>query len=517
VTAEPVLNSTPNAAPSWRAVVDVLLVWLVLAGDGAWPIPDVNEAHYLTKARHFWEPDWIANDLFLNSRDSHVVFFTTFGGLAHVLPLPTAALVGRLLQWLCLAWGWRRLSYAVAPRFGLAALTAAGAVALGERGHMAGEWIVGGFEAKAFAYALVFSALADLIAGRWNRALGQLGAATALHVLVGGWSLAAVGAAWLALGRPRPSLRSMAPGLIVAASFAAIGLVPALALQRGVDVATRALADQIYVFARLGHHLVPQQFAPEFVARHLVLWGLWIAACYARPAGPLGLVRRFVAAAGLIAGVGLVIAFAFPEPSARGAALLRFYWFRLSDVAPALGLALELGAAALSATRTTRRFAYAALAVVGVLHLGAVQVERWQAPLGRGERLAYPENLAPWRDVCAWIRTHTPREALFLTPRQFYTFKWYAERADVAIWKDIPQDAAGIVAWQQRLEAIYGAEHSWFNFMPLDRVKSLARRYDIDYLVAYREPSLALPVAYSNNDFVVYELNAAVRENASSP
>ena len=33
------------------------------------PPPDVNETHYLPKAKHYWNPDWCGPDVFLDSAD----------------------------------------------------------------------------------------------------------------------------------------------------------------------------------------------------------------------------------------------------------------------------------------------------------------------------------------------------------------------------------------------------------------------------------------------------------------
>lgn len=505
----PVADARPTR-PWLRAVVDVLLVWLVFAADGTWPIPDVNEAHYLTKAKHFWNPEWCSRDLFLESTDSHVAFYWTFGYLTHVMPLPTAALIGRLLQWGLLAWGWRRLSYALVPKFGWAALTGAAMVAFVERGNMAGEWVVGGCEAKVVAYVLLFSALADLIRGRWNFALVQLGGATLFHVLAGGWSLVALGFAWLTAGRDRPPLRTLWPGLILGGLLAWGGLMPAIRVMV-VDrefVAPQFNADVVYVYERLSHHLVPERFALEKVLVHLTLWSFWIAlALVQRHDGRLRSLRRMICGSGVVALIGLAIALVLPEPSLLGAKLLRFYWFRLSDVMPAIGAALELGVAAATATSSLRRVAMiAVLLVLGGGSLIGVCIERANMPMGRGENLGYASNLEPWRDVCAWIKNNTPKDALVISPRQFYTFKWYAERADVGTWKDIPQNNFWILLWRINLQELYGAE-AWINFVPLDKLRSYAKTSGASYVVAYREPPLALKAVYQNNDFVVYELN----------
>lgn len=490
------------------AVVDVLLVFVVFAADGAWPVPDVNEAHYLTKAKHFLEPDWCGRDIFLASADSHVVFFATFGYLTQIMSLPAAAWCGRVIQWLLLAWGWRRLSFAVAPKFGWAAITGAAAVAIGERFHMAGEWIVGGCEAKVVAYALVFSGLADLVRGRWNRTLLQFGAASAYHVLVGGWSFVAAGTAWLVAGRDRPVLSKWLPGLVVGGLFALAGLWPAMNLGQGVDAATSIEANRIYVDERLAHHLDPRYLVEHFGSRQFILWASWIAVCFAIPATRgLRRLRHFTLGAGLLALVGLAIGYFVPVESSARASLLRFYWFRLADVMPAIGLSLEAAAFAASSTQSgVRRLLIGVLAAIGAAHLVAVFVERAASPNARSENLAYPDNLESWRDVCHWIRKETPRDALFLTPRPFGTFNWYAERADAGVWKNVPQDARSLVEWRRRLNELYFDGAVWLNYVPLERIRRFARKYDVDYLVTYREPPLALPQVYANNDFVVYSL-----------
>src|SRR5690606_21641392 len=137
--------------------------------------------------------------------------------------------------------------------------------------HMAGEWVIGGYEAKGFAYALVFFATERLIRGRWNAALVLLGAASALHVLVGGWAAVAPGLGWMLSRDERPALRALVPGLIGAVVLAAFGLTPAVLLTRGADPAVVAEANRIYVFERLAHHLWIFDFPPVNIVRHVLL------------------------------------------------------------------------------------------------------------------------------------------------------------------------------------------------------------------------------------------------------
>ena len=65
-------------------VLLIVLVFFVVAGD---PPPHVNEPHYLCRLKHFWNPDWCAGDLFLESTDTQVVFIWTFGWVTRWLSL----------------------------------------------------------------------------------------------------------------------------------------------------------------------------------------------------------------------------------------------------------------------------------------------------------------------------------------------------------------------------------------------------------------------------------------------
>src|SRR5438045_3332981 len=163
----------------------IFLIFFLFAGS---PPPDVGESHYLVKAKHYWQPSWCAGDLFLESHDAHGVFYWTFGWVTRLCSLPATAWTGRIVTWLLLAWSWRRLSWAIAPR-PLASLLSAGLMLFFVRNfHLAGEWVVGGIEAKEFAYVLVFLALEAMARLRWRAALLLAGGAGAFHVLVGGWT-----------------------------------------------------------------------------------------------------------------------------------------------------------------------------------------------------------------------------------------------------------------------------------------------------------------------------------------
>ena len=441
------------------ATVEVALIFLIFFMAGAWPVPDVNESHYLTKARHYWDPQWCANDFFLNTADAHLAFYWTFGWLTKLMPLPAVAWCGRLLTWGLLAWAWQRLSAAIVDRPFYAVFTAALFVTLNERCQMAGEWMIGGVEAKGFAYVLVLLALEAIVRGRWSWAIVLLGGATGLHAVIGGWSSVAAAVAWLT-SRERPRFEQLALPLVAWVVLAAAGIVPALALTWGIDSTTVREANRIYVYERLNHHLLPQAFPTAQVWRHLLLVAALVALAYFAPRDArLGRLRAFVATSVGLAAIGMLIGMWAPVEPDLAASLLRYYWFRLSDVMVPLGAVL-LAAALVVRWQAlgSRSYVVAAVAVLMVagVHFGRTLEARHDDPRPRADVAV--ENVAAWRKVCEWIARETPADACFLVPRLDQTFRWYAGRAEVVSRKDLPQDAAAIVEWWQRMQTVYGAE-----------------------------------------------------------
>ncbi|MFV2070679.1 MAG: DUF6798 domain-containing protein, partial [Pirellulales bacterium] len=528
---------------SWReSSFDVLLILLVFLISAAWPVPDVNEPHYLCKAKHYWNPEWCANDFFLASADAHLVFYWTAGWLTRWLSLPAVAWVGRLVSWTFLAWSWRRLSYSLVPRPLYAALSAALWVTLMTWFHLAGEWVVGGFEAKGIAFGFILLGIEAVVRGRWNRAWLLMGIATAFHVLVGGWSLLLVGWVWLTAGRDRPSIPAMLPGLVAGLVASLPGLVPALLLTRGVDPDIVRQANHIYVFIRLPHHLALHTLKAAELTERITRFApqvlLFVGLCYVLPATPAR--RRlwqFVFGALLIAWLGLCISLATWNHPDLAAGILRYYWYRMADVALPTGIALSVVAGIASrfpsrgdfsaatgklpGKATTRHTQLAAWGLAVSLcfagfFLGKTVTLRHEDPRPRADRKT--RDADAWRDACAWIAENTPEDALFLIPRHAQTFKWRAGRAEVANYKDVPQDARSLVEWWQRIDALYRfdsdeGQRKYRRTLAQQgdqRLKELAARYGARYLVTERKPPLGFKMLYDNRRYVVYRIPLAL-------
>jgi hypothetical protein len=544
------LGPRPQAA--YQRAAEVLLIVIVffsIAGD---PPPDVNEAHYLARLKHYWNPEWCAGDLFLESQDAQPLLVWAFGWVTKWLSLTATAWLGRVMAWTLLALAWQRLSWLLAPRPLAAVLSAALFVTLNERAHLAGEWVVGGVEAKCFAYGFVLWALGDLVLRRWNRMWLLLGAATAFHPIVGGWSAVACGGIWFWENRGLRALRSSSPGLFGFALLGSVGVVPALMLTWNEPAELVAEASRIYVFERLPHHLalttLPQDEFMMRILRHAALLaalggligaqrttvaagsasdGVKEAAgsvtAPAEPVARISYLAWFALGAVLLALSGFAIELALQDQPVVAARLLRYYWFRLTDFAAPMAAALyftALVAAGLGQRRAWAVWLLAAGVVAACWHITSIAGQRALRPLPPAD--AKIPDFAAWVEVCDWVAEHTPHDAMFLTPRLNHTFKWRAGRPEIANRKDIPQDARSIVAWHRRIKDIYYSQragleqsHDSIGVLGTERVRELANKYSADYVLMDRGQLLALPRVYWNEEYVVYridERSAADRE-----
>ena len=607
---------------------ELLLVFAVFYLYGSWPIPDSNEPYYIGKAIHFWQSDWIPNDTFLESRDSHSVFFACFGWLSFFFSPAAMAVIGRWMTWFLLAWSWQRLSFALLPIRWASVLTATALAYYVDSFHMAGEWIIGGIEGKSFAFPLVFFGLEAAVRGRWNRVWIFLGGATAFHVLVGGWSALVVGFVYLSTPQGEAVKRSAPQGEVVKRSvpqgkaakwglflgglLALPGLIPALLLDRGASWAVVSEAHQIYVFERLYHHLVPSMLPWTYSARFVLLAALWFFVCRS---GPLGNRRHrrfdaFVFGTLVLWLIGFAADWFFRDNRVIAAEILRFYWFRLADVAVPMGVAvggwrrfLALASPPLVfpitsplwgglgwglpkiekaphpsplpegegtiiqtlrlagfcfavafglyllfdhlvfgcwffswtlspergipwiltlltgfALLTFSRYSGAAFYAIGLILLyGAILL---YAPLetlaSLGDlrtRFAYsriesgpPKAADDWIAVCGWIRENTPKTSKFWVPREAATFQWHARRSDVGVWKNIPQDAEGIVEWYRTMQNLFSYKEDgtacWNRSLTIllwwktnEEIDRLRTEYGFEYIVCGIEPELShLPI-----------------------
>lgn len=483
----------------------IVVLCYVYAGS---PTPSLNEPHYLGKAKHYWSPEWCAGDFFLESADAHEVFYWTFGWTTIFLPLPVVAWCGRLVVWSLFAFSWHALVRATTDVKWASLLSAILLLPLIHYGNLAGEWLIGGVEAKGFAYPFVFFGMAKALQRNWPLTWPLLGIAASFHILVGGWAVIACLIAW-AVRRKDDQLgfAELAIWLVVGGVCALPGLIPALHLTAQATAEELREANITYAFRRLSHHLIFYRFAQwnpfrvGFDITHPLSFGLivlawWKINQWSMPTERLHRLKAIVLGSLVIAASGILLDVVLSPSDSLRAAVMRYYWFRLSDILVPVGISVGLVASQSdrnSNLRATLFFAVVAAAVGIGTSLGdygfaarstAIQQQNWKV---------FPDDIdlrvvdEAWLDVCHWIRSpeNTPLDSVFLTPTRQQTFKWYAHRPDVVTWKDVPQDATGLNAWWERRQAIY--QLGVWPWTDADKMANVVESYGVTHVVWPRD------------------------------
>jgi hypothetical protein len=474
------------------------------------PIPGANEPHYLCKAKHFWQPDWCERDFFLTSSNPHLMFYVVTGWLAPWLSFGALAVLARGVGYLWLAIGWTRFGAACGL---ISQGTVVGAwllLTLNSLVSLSGEWMVGGIESKVLAYACVLSACADMMQRRWKLAGLHAGLAVAFHPLVGLWSVTAGTFAvlvnwWLSVPRSpiaRPN-RSQLVGTGLFVMTAACGVIPALSAVAGASARDNFAANFIQVFHRLSHHLDPMQFPLRnyLIYAGLFACGLWMQRRLAATSERTWL-RNFalgavlIAVAGWIAGVGHR-----PHPEHMPLfelrmTLLKFYPFRLADAVVPIFFVVAI----VSTFRERRPLAWGS-AVLFLLTLAS----GW----GAGSARYLPgDRERDWLATCDWIKANTPKDALFITPRESWGFKWFADRAEYVASKDCPQDPKSLVEWNSRLRWLqHWSENSFADERYDDReIRALQAHTQAEFFISRELAKLEAPVVYENSTYTIYRV-----------
>ena len=450
----------PWHGPAAGAVTFALLLAYSLVQS---PVPGVNEPQYLGKALHFFDPAYCPGDFFFDSSDPHGVFYLLTGPVAARFGLAAAAYLGRVLGSAVLAAGWAALARRVVGSSWAAPVGAAAFLAAAAAGNLSGEWLVGGAEGKVFAYALLMLAAARGLGSYWPTAAAAAGGAVAFHPVVGVWGVAcgtfaaAVTAYRSEPGGSSPRVPSAKTAVVAGTLFlacAAPGLWFALgSLDAGGADAGRANFVQVY--RRLPHHLDPMTFrTPAWVGfAHLVLiWAVlrrFAVKTAAEPAFAAAVLGSLlIAYAGVLVGLRGGPPHEAAWPYAR-AFLLKFYPFRLADVLVPLAASLAF-AGCVGRVPNARRRAASAAGATAILAAVALLVPFYDRDPG-GLSAA---DAAAWRRTCAWVHTHLPADAVVVTPTANHAFKWRAGRAEFVSFKDCPQDPAGILEWDRRLNLL---------------------------------------------------------------
>jgi hypothetical protein len=463
----------------------------VLALHGA-PVPYNNEWLYQLHLIKQWHPDFLANDwTFASNSPEHRVFNTLVGSLTLVIPPTPLAWLGRLLGWALNAWALFRLGRRFRIPAGMISASLILWLILGQA-LVGGEWVFGSFEAKVFAFPLLFLALDGLMEGRVLRTALGIGLCFSLHPAVGLWGGFALGFALPFAGwRPRDWGLFLGAALLTAMP----GILPLLPFMMGGDGSVPE--DWKYLaLINMPHHLDPFSWPVKNIAAVYLLFfaNAWHAYRNRRDAN-LRLLFLFQAGTALAftAGIGLRYAESY--------GILKFMPFRLFPLLTPLFFFFAMGHAYRHARKRPDAKTLAAAGLAGILVVGNPFKSAFDIlKENQGEWLIRKDG---FDRAAEWMAANTPPGATAIMP-PWRNEAWYlSQRGMIAHYRFHPYDRLG--EWRERVreqvgvvgpgtprEKIKAMESHYLALTPED-ILSLSARYHTGYLVsagAYPFPEL---------------------------
>ena len=524
--------------PKIKLVLQFLVVWIVLFGARTFHFNGFanNEVDVLPSALQTVNENWLPNDWYLNLEIGYRHFFNELAGpLVSWLGFKYGALVGRALLYLLFAGA--TLSFIRSFRINFAMGLLALLPFLSNQSLIAGEWMVGGAETKAFAYAFILFSLSALYRKRWLFGFAFAGAALSFHVLVGIYGLfCAVIAIVLSDKQARASWQSVLKKswpFFLTGLWGLYAIVNQFFLDHGVNASE---AWSIYIHYRVPHHVFPGAWDAW---DRLIILGAGVlltgsAALFGRSRN-LRFLGFYALGSLTLFAIGLVV-------YAIGATdLLRYYWFRFPDtmmpfltamVAALLASNLLKGTSvwgeqpndpeqkSMKRSPTTRNVLLAgqALTILCVLIIVGLRIHSRFPGIEDASAQGWGDPQA--RPMLQWIKEHTPDDAIILADPTMKSFYVQAERAMLVSFKHSPQSAPDILEWYCRLTLCNGnippsrkhsdpLEELQKNFYALDEasIQHIARLYGTTFYLGKSGHPLSFQQVHTTSGFILYQID----------
>jgi len=351
----------------------------------------------------------------------------------------------------------------------------------------------GAFHPRVLAFGLGLLALGALLRARHAWAVAWVGLAWLVHPTTALWFGAWIAGAWLVDARRR---RWVVAAVVATAPIAAWMLIagPLSHSLRVMDPAwTAAFASKDYLF--------PTEWAAKTWAVNAIAPLVIVSVYVVRVRrGLVGDTERalFAGAMTLLA----VFVASLPFIAARVALAVQLQTSRVL-------WPIEFLATVYLAWALVEGLKLRGEVLVGILALAAISRGAYTLRVEHSRPLiqrSLPST--PWLEAAAWARTHTPLDANFLAdPGHAWKYDIsFRVAAGRDVYLEEVKDAA--MATYAREVALRVTERSAslgdFAALTPDHARSLAARYDLDYLIADRPFPFA--VAFSNQQFTVYAL-----------
>lgn len=422
---------------------------LVMVGYFAWCwmnlIPYGDELQQFPRALHTLHPEWIPDDIFVGAPQGDHWLFFRFLAFHFWLAGPIGgAILSRFAIWSLMAAAILSLGRSLTLR--LPAILIGVTLFIGyDQSRLGGETIVGEAIARHLCYPLILFAISAWIRARFVIAGALLGAAIAVHVLVGAWAAAIILPLMFIDERARSDPRLRFGPAISCILLALPGLIPILPLAHSSELVGSVMADEIFISFRHPHHLQPNSWPMgDYLHFGFMIAAFLLLSRRLAPSVAITRLRQFVWLMIIVTALGIAIGI-----GVRNAFFLKLHPYRFAP--PLMTFFASLLFAQFMLSLGHVRWRSAAVMVV-------MLVAFWHSP--RGAYQFYRDTTARSEiekdriDALQWVRRAVPADAVVVANPAWSDIQWQSRRASVVSFKLVPFEPERVNDWYLRLATI---------------------------------------------------------------
>ena len=472
------------------AFLSFLSIFLLFAMSYLWSSFFVsNERDTLMVAKQFVQKDWIPHDWYLNQDFGYRNFFNLIFGVFTYLPIDMAYIsIGfRIVLYLAFSFAFCRLMFLL--KIPILLFLPLFYYYLRNAGIFAGEAIIGGIEAKPFAYVFAIFALDALLRKKYRIMMLYLGFSFSFHILVGFYATLCSGLTVLfspsdnkstsfsltALKKNIFLLLRACPFYFMSSIFGIYTLIHYLIENQLLTSIEKQKAALIYITFRVPHHTYLFFFRIESLLQIIPYALIFILGLIffhrLKDAFVKQICLYIIWALGCVA-FGMTITLLISDVS-----LLKFYWYRYFDSMGALLSTFVVGYAlyklylylqkkctTISLPSSLKKINFALVLKIASVTIALIisttifitvyknfhRIAISKISLFQARRIM---TAAPgYIDAFTWIKINTKKDVLFLTSPNTKSFYYYAERPRLVSIKHSPQSDVHILEWFERIK-----------------------------------------------------------------
>ena len=459
-------------------------------------------------AYSFYNKDWLAADWYLNQSIPYRYLFNYLAGyMVESLGFIQAIFIGRIITYLVMSYGIYSLISTLRSSnsdilFWLALVIH---FSFFPYGMGAGEWMIGGFDTKVFAYAFVLLSLNALFTGKYRKGWLFGGLALSFHLLIGLYHMICLVPFFLSNSKEK-----LAMSISYYVLGGLFGLYSITFYLLNYENTLSSKGFETYVNISVPHHTIPSVF-PASIWVYLIIFTC-INLIFLRFVNQTHTKRlaTYVLASIVCFLFGLLV-FYFTGPSHY----LRYYFFRHADILLPF-LTLLMIAAYADRKIKNRSMALVLIVILTMILISIPKIKK------RLLTCTYQKSVIHLRhsqdlEMEKWIKEHTASDEIFITnPDDKYFYLNY-ERPVFVLTRQSPQTGMELSEWHRRLKLLNGNKNlnskdaviRAYENLNYSALELIIKEYpEVSYLLMSKPSDLSLPICHQTDKMILYRLNS---------